>query len=218
MTKRVIVQKGSSREGVAHIYTNTNQDGNGVFVGNTLFTAAHVVAHSENFRVFGKSHTTRSAICYLDDDYWYKKVLRILSFNLFGWHFDDFTLYEANSHSFLILSSSLPLVNDVLETYSIKDEIKKQENDQCHIIFSTINKSHLVIHVDSAKVLYIRGNYIFCEMNEMLENGRSGCPLIKGNKVYGILRGGDDKRICWFQSSVSILKRLQEHNIRVNND
>ncbi len=215
MTNSLIVHKDSSHEGIAHIYTNIGMDGNGVFVGNALFTAAHVVAHSENFGVFGKNYTTKSAVCYFDDDYWYKKVLRILSFTIFGWHFNDFAMYEANSHSSFNFSSNLPSVNDVLETYSIKDEVKKQGNSQCHNIFSTINMSQLVTHVDSAKVLYIKGNYIFCEMNEMLEKGRSGCPLIKGNKVYGILRGGDDKRICWFQSSVSILKRLQELYIRV---
>ena len=218
MENSLIEHTNLSHEGVAHIYTNTDMDGNGVFIGNSLFTAAHVVAHSENFGILGKSYTTKSAICFLDDDYWYKKVLRILSLNRFGWHFNDFAMYEANLHSSFMLSSNLPSVNDILETYSIKNEVKKQENVQCQNIFSTLNNSHRVTHVDNAKVLYLRGNYIFCEMKGMLEKGRSGCPLIKGNKVYGILRGGDDKRICWFQSSVSILKRLQEHNIRINNN
>jgi len=155
-------------------------------------------------------------MCYKDNDFWYKKVLRVLSFNRYGWNFDDFALYDGNRlDSPFALSVDLPLANEILETYSIKREVEEQPTENSHNIFSSIRKERLVEYVDNAKVLYIRGNYIFCEMNGMLEQGRSGCPLIKDNKVYGILRGGDDKKTCWFQSSVSILKRLQEHDIQL---
>ncbi len=214
MRNRIITQPNETC--IAFVDTNSYMDGNGVFIGNILLTSAHVIANSDKFGDGVKEYKTKSAKCYENNDYWYKKALRVLSFNRYGWNFDDFALYDGNRlESPFSLSYDLPIANDILETYSIKREVEEQPTEYSHIIFSSIRKERLVEHVDNAKVLYIRGNYIFCEMNGMLEKGRSGCPLIKDNKVYGILRGGDDKKICWFQSSVSILKRIQEHNIHL---
>ena len=199
------------REGIVYIFTNKNNAGNGVVVGNKLLTVAHVVTHSDNFSIDrNNSLLSKSAICFRETNYWYKSFFCRLSLLRYGWNYDDFALYEVNGYqSPFTLSPNLPLVDDILETYSLKEEVVRQSNN----IF--YNESHIVVHKDYARVLYIRGNFIFCEMNGMLEKGRSGCPLIKGNEVYGILRGGDDKKICWFQSTVSILKRLYGQGVSI---
>ena len=209
-------------EGIIYIFTNTNEDGNGVFVGNKLLTAAHVVAHSKEFHVIRNNSLSsnsllfKSAICFRETNCLYKRVLCRLSLFRYGWNYDDFALYEGNGyHSPFTLSPNLPLVDDILETYSLKNEVVQQLKESIQPDFSFYKETHLVMHKDNARVLYIRGNYIFCEMNGMLEKGRSGCPLVKDNKVYGILRGGDDKKICWFQSSVSILKYLRDQGIPI---
>lgn len=196
---------------ISYIFTNTNEAGNGVYIGDYLLTAAHVIAHSDNFGG-GKDYLTSSALCINNTNSLLKSILCRLSFFRYGWNYDDFAIFEGNgSHSPLTLSPELPLPDNILNTYSIKELATINRNN----IFSSTNKERYVTYVDKAKVLYIRGNYIFCEMDGMLEKGRSGCPLIKDNKVYGILRGGDDKKICWFQSSVSILKRLREQGISI---
>ena len=202
---------------IAYLFTNTNMEGNGVFIGNALITSAHIVSHSNTFSVGGKNYLTMTAKCYKDNDYWYKKILRILTLNKFGWNYDDFAIYGTNSTSPFTLSHSYPLVDDILETYSLNNEVEQQSGVKSNSVFSFVNNRHLVMHIDTARVLYVRGNYIFCKMNGMLGKGRSGCPLMKNHIVYGILRGGDDKNICWFQSSVSIIKRLHEESILISN-
>lgn len=196
---------------IAHIVTNTIEMGNGVYIGDKLLTAAHVITKSNDFTARSIIYQSNSAFSFNDTDYWYKKVLRILSLCKFGWDFDDFAIYKVDgSISPYTLSPDIPQISETLDTYSVKQE--QEKTDKTNIF---LNSTIYVTHVDKAKVLYIRGNYIFCEMDGMLEKGRSGCPLIKDNKVYGILRGGDDKKICWFQSSVSILKRLHELGISI---
>lgn len=191
---------------VSYIFTNSNMDGNGVFIGDKFLTVAHVVVHSNNFDAKGGEYLTSSALCYRYTNSWLKKLLCRLSFFRCGWNYDDFAIFESkSSFSSLTLSTELPSVGDNLDTYSIKEKFSANSKN----IFSTLNEEKYAIHIDKAKVLFIRGNFIFCEMNGMLEEGRSGCPLIKDKKVYGILRGGDDKKICWFQSSVSIIKSQQ---------
>lgn len=192
---------------VAYIFTNTNDAGNGVFIGDKFLTAAHVIRHSDNFGAGGKDYSKSSAICYRNTNTWCKTLLCRLSLLKYGWNYDDFALFKGNGiESSLVLSPTLPLVGELLETYSIKEQAPKN-------IFANTIEERYVTHIDKAKVLYVRGNYIFCEMDGMLEKGRSCCPLIKDNKVYGILRGGDDKKICWFQSSVSILESLRKRGI-----
>ena len=51
------------REGIVYIFTNKNNAGNGVVVGNKLLTVAHVVTHSDNFSI------DRNNSLFFDGDY-----------------------------------------------------------------------------------------------------------------------------------------------------
>lgn len=191
-------------------------EGNGVFIGDKLITAAHVIVNTEGFRVKGKDYQKSSAICNRLTYTNCKNRIRVLSNNRLGWNYDDFSLFEGNgSSSPLTLSPYLPLVNEELKAYSIKYEIVQHSSNNNNSIFGKTTEQRFIPFESTAKVLYIRGNFIFCEMNGMLEKGRSGCPLIKNNKVFGILRGGDGEKICWFQSSVSIINRLKQLGIPI---
>jgi len=105
-----------------------------------------------------------------------------------------------SSKSELELADTLPEIGEVLTSNSIK--LSCESDGSGLSIFNRQEK--YVSQTTSAQVVAIRGNFIFCRMDNMLEKGQSGSPLIKNGKVYGILRGGDDKSICWYQSAVSI--------------
>lgn len=187
--------------------------GNGVNVDGFIVTAAHVV-RGKNFSFNGKSINRSDEICFADTESICSKLLRLLNCRYWrGWTFDDYAIYRSHLHSHLTMANDLPEEGDELLCCSIKCSAQKKNEKESVGIFSSLSVEVHEAHTDIAKVLYKRGNFIFCEMNHMLEQGRSGCPIIKNGKVYGILHGGDDKKICWFQSSVSILKSLKKQGI-----
>ena len=98
------------------------------------------------------------------------------------------------------LAIDLPLIGDELTSYSYKHQVTKVGGSG---VFAQIKETN-ELHISKAIVHDIIGNFIICEMSEPLEEGRSGSPIIKDGKVYGILHGGHAGNPCVFLSSVAI--------------
>lgn len=183
--------------------------GNGVLAtlcGKTFFfTSAHVVRKLSSISVDSFDIPIEEKNIYYTESIWTKILCVLFGWSKLGWLFHDFAVFECStSKSELELASTLPVIGEVLTSHSIK--LTSESVDSGLSIFSRQEK--YVPYTTSAQVVAIRGNFIFCKMDNMLEKGRSGSPLVKNGKVYGILRGGDDKSICWYESSVSIMKQL----------
>lgn len=66
-------------------------------------------------------------------------------------------------------------------------------------VFSTIYEEGYQSFISQATILDVIGNFIVCDMDVPLEEGRSGSPIFDGEKVVGILHGGKEWKTCVFQ-------------------
>jgi len=122
----------------------------------------------------------------------------------------DFAAFRTQEYNYdLELATELPATGDELKNYSYKHTVTKMEDSR---IFAQLKETE-ELHISKAIVREIIGNFIICEMSEPLEKGRSGSPLIKEGKVYGILHGGQEGNPCAFLSSQAI-KRIMSLYIK----
>ncbi|MBR3911838.1 MAG: trypsin-like serine protease [Alistipes sp.] len=178
-------------------------DGNGVVVGDLLMTAGHVVNKGDTIHINIKGDTyslnKNDAIVCLEE-----------KSNEEGL-FNDCAVYKLNNrYNHLTIENYIPTVGDILQSVSYKHIVEKQTAD-CVGFWGTQYKESYELCTLRATVVDIIGNFIICEMNEPLEEGRSGSPLICGDKVVGILHGGIEGKICVFQSIASIQQKILQN-------
>lgn len=177
------------------IWTQSYNYGNGIVIGNKLLTAAHVLKDSDCFYIGNQKYNLDDAI-----------VNQCDTIRTDGLYY-DFAVFETQEYNHdLELAIDLPLIGDGLTSYSYKHIVIKVEGSG---IFAQIKETE-ELHISKAIVREIIGNFIVCEMSEPLEKGRSGSPLIKDGKVYGILHGGHAGNPCVFLSSQAI-NQLMSH-------
>lgn len=176
------------------IRTSDYTYGNGVVVGNKLITAGHVVTSCKSFHADHNYFETKDAL-----------ILENQNVNETGEYYDVAVFNYSDGYDDLTLSELLPSIGEELVSYSLKRRMTKEGSD----IFAKIVDTD-ELYISKAIVREIIGNFIFCDMSDTLEEGRSGSPLIKDGKVYGILHGGVDGSPCAFLSSVAIKEYITE--------
>ena len=178
-------------------------DGNGVVVGDLLITVGHVVNKGDSIHLTIKgdaySLDKNDAIVCLEE-----------KSNEEGL-FNDYAVYKLNnSYNHLTIENYIPTIGDILQSVSYKHIVEKQISG-CVGFLGTQYKESYKLCTSRATVVDIIGNFIICEMEEPLEEGRSGSPLIRGDKVVGILHGGIEGKICVFQSIASIQQGILQN-------
>ena len=178
-------------------------DGNGVVVGDMLITAGHVVNKGDvlHVNINGDAYSLDSndaIVCLVEKS------------NEEGL-FNDCAVYKLNRHyNDPIIENFIPTAGDVLQSVSYKHTVTKETTDGIGF-FGTQYNERYELCTSRATVVDIVGNFIICEMEEPLEEGRSGSPLICGDKVVGILHGGIEGKTCIFQSMASIQQALLQN-------
>lgn len=132
----------------------------------------------------------------------------------------DFAIFKIDKEieTPLTLSEDLPLENTTYDSIShsvVKKEVKRKGS-----IFENLGKPSLpplyflTIHETRATVKELhKTNAIQCNMEDLLEEGRSGSPIIKNNKIFGILHGGDNGNPCVYISSLAIINYVKLQNV-----
>lgn len=180
-------------------------DGNGVVVGDLFITAGHVVNKEESLQInIGGdfySLAPKDALLCVEEN------------SSDNGLFNDCAVYKLSKHyNNLNIEDSIPAIGSVLLSRSCKHYVEKRQTDSIGV-FGTQYEEKYKFHTSQATVLEVLGNFIICDMDELLEEGRSGSPLFCGNKVVGILHGGIEGKTCVFQSMHSILQLLQNVTI-----
>lgn len=175
-------------------------DGNGVVVGDLLITAGHIVNNGSimHISINGDAYSLdkNDAIICLEE-----------KLNKDGL-FNDCAVYKLGyCYNNLTLKDFVPSIGDVLQSVSYKHIVEKQTTGSVGILGMLYQESYELC-TSRATVIDIIGNFIICEMEEYLEEGRSGSPIFCGGNVVGILHGGIDGKICVFQSIASIQQRM----------
>lgn len=175
-----------------------NTDGNGVVVGDLFITAGHVANKGNSISMkIGKDFyciDKNTVVACLEE-----------STNAEGL-FNDYAIYKLNtSYNDLCIDRSIPAIGSILKSYSYKHIIKHNATAASDLFANTPIESH-EFHISKATVVDVVGNFIVCEMEEPLEEGRSGSPLFFNDKVVGILHGGIEGKVCVFQLIHSIPK------------
>lgn len=171
-------------------------DGNGVVVGNLFITAGHVANKGESLQIningdFYSLNKQDALLC-LEED---RKEDGL---------FNDCAIYKLpKSYNNLSISRTIPDIGSVLNSVSIKHVVKKQVSSGVGV-FSTIYEEGYKSFISQATILDVIGNFIVCDMDVPLEEGRSGSPIFDGEKVVGILHGGKDGKTCVFQLMSSL--------------
>lgn len=183
---------------------NDANDGTGVLVGNYLITAGHVVKGCATPSVFisGQTYYLKSSNrVFLDDN---------SSKNSEGY---DLAVYDLECvNDSLMLSDDVPSKNEKLLSLSYKT-IRTKEAGVGVGVFSTSIKVEKRIEQMTGKVIEYYDNYFECLMEDCLCEGKSGSPLLLGNKVVGILigdkEGKSSSNTVLYLSSKSIVKLLR---------
>lgn len=176
-------------------------DGNGVVVGNIFITAGHVANKGESLQInisgdFYSLNKQDALLCLEEDS----KEDGL---------FNDCAIYKLpKSYNNLSISYTAPNVGSVLNSISHKHIVKKQASSGVGV-FSTIYEEGYKPYLSQATILDIIGNFVVCDMEVPLEEGRSGSPIFDGDKVVGILHGGKDGKTCVFQLLSSIQLDIQ---------
>ena len=158
-------------------------DGSGVFVGNLFITAGHVIDEAQEPYIISNgvsiSLAKDYAILFHNDD------------TADGY---DIAVYQIDSvKSELYLSDTQPNASMELTSVSYKTMAQGKELFVCN---ATVREES-------------EGNYFYVDTDAILTTGSSGSPIIKDNKVYGLLcRGAEGTSLCAFLYSTAILKML----------
>lgn len=187
------------------------QCGNAIIIGNLFVTAAHVVENASKitFCINGKNHS------YFTNQF--SIIENTINSKQLSGH-DIAILKLDNIYSpFLLADETLTVETEAL-SISYKFNNTKHQNNASNIskYLSETNDSMYLFVKSTATIMEYEDNFVGCKMSIPLEEGRSGSPLIKGNKVYGILHGGGEEgHMCIYESSQSIIKLLKENNITI---
>lgn len=179
-------------------------DGTCVLVGNMLVTAGHVVAGYENASVyiFGKEYKLDMRnVRFIDAN----PTNRSDRYDLAVFMLDDV-------ESPLVFADELPTEDVELVSYSYNHIVSKVPGTSVGVFGSLRKESRVLEHL-TGKVLAYYDNFFECEMDGELCEGRSGSPLLDGNKVVGILSGDKDgkgsSRTVLYLSSKAIVELLK---------
>ncbi|WP_346998107.1 trypsin-like serine peptidase [Bacteroides cellulosilyticus] len=169
-----------------YIYPILNRnytDGSGLFIGNLFITAGHVIDEAQEPYIICNGASISLA-----------KDNAILFYNHNTADGYDIAVYQIDGvESELYLSDRQPTVSMELVSASYKTTALGKELLVCNV---TIREE-------------IEGNYFYADTNVILTPGSSGSPIMKDNRVYGILcRGDKGTSLCAFLSSIAILKIL----------
>lgn len=178
-------------------------EGNGIVAGDLFITAGHVAASRDSFtiRIENEDITLdmSNRIILIDESAMTRE----------DGLFSDVAIYKLpRKFNNIRLAENLPELRKELHSISYKHKVISSSNGN---FFSSKIKETYILHKCNAVVKDIIGNFIICEMSSLMEPGRSGSPIIIDNQLYGILNGGDDGKICFFQSSKSILDLINNN-------
>ena len=178
---------------------NGSLEGTGVLVGNLFITAGHVVVGSaEPFIVISgvSYYLTANNRIFIDDN---------PSKSCEGF---DLAIYRLDC-----TESPLVLANDVPKKATNLVSLSR------HIVVTRTSSGIFGLHQDrvleriNGKVTGYFENYFECKMEGELCKGRSGSPLLIGNKVVGILYGDkagkDSSNTVLYLSSKAIVELLK---------
>ena len=183
-------------------------DGTGSLVGNLFITAGHVVASfvspsinigeesiflTEEKRIFFDENISRSSEGY------------------------DLAVYKLDGiESPILLSEDTPDKNVELLNISYK-HTSVENPEYTGSVFDLPRIEKWIPETKHGHVIEYYDNYFECIMDEDLCRGRSGSPLLDGNKVVGILYGDkdskDSSKTVLFLSSKAILEILKEKGV-----
>lgn len=181
--------------------------GNGVLIGNLFFTAGHVVEKAIKSYVTIEDKTyelTKNTALVLKTN----EVRRWDGYDLAVFKFDDII------PSPLTLYDELP-TNDLIINCGFYNRISSKINKSN--VFSSSVEEECVFALLEGRAINIYGNFIECELNGQVRRGNSGCPIIYGTTVVGILYGDKDKKdsseTALFLSSKAIIRLFDELSI-----
>ena len=174
------------RRFTARIFTSEYVDGNGVFVGNHLITAAHVLDGSKSFEVW------------VDDKYFRIETSSAIFFQ---------TPETNESGNFLDLA--IYTLDDIESPIGFYEGDLNEADIICmvwkHSVETTTKQEVWTPFETDAMYIGRKGNFIECMMSDPVIKGYSGCPLFSDGKLVGTLYGsGDEGRTCFFLSGEAI--------------
>lgn len=165
--------------------------GCGVLVGDMFVTAGHVVAEHPFYAIIeGKKYVfdKKDAILYLWNE---EKASDEGSV--------DIAVFKVEGvNSPLVFADYIPDIGDCMRSVSyeckegecvIEDNINLK-NLSANSILKSSTFPYFEINDCKAEVVAFTGNYTICKTDVILKPGSSGSPLIRNNKVFGILHGG----------------------------
>ena len=171
-------------------------DGNGIVVGDLFITAGHVANRGKSIYL-----NIEGDVYLLDKN---SELLCLEDGVSEDGLFNDCAVYKLNKrYNELNIDGYVPNVGDELQSISCKHSVEKQSTGSVGVFGTQYNDCY-EFHTSRATVVDIIGNFIICEMEKPLEEGRSGSPLFYNDRVVGILHGGIDGKMCIFQSTSSI--------------
>ena len=183
-------------------------DGTGTLVGNLFITAGHVVIGSPSPSVYIGNESfflTEENRIFLDDN---------PSRSSEGF---DLAVYKLEGlDSPLLLSGEIPDKHTDLLNISYK-HTSVENPEYTGSVFDLPNIEKWIPEIRHGQVIEYYDNYFECMMDEELCRGRSGSPILNGNKVVGVLYGDKDSKnsskTVLFLSSKAIMDILKEKEV-----
>jgi len=180
--------------------------GVGVIVGDYLVTAGHVLEAAD------KAYATVDGNTYCLDDS-NRVFLQSMGNDDEDPTHNDIAIYTIdNVDSPLQLSDKLPEINSTYTNVYIVEETIVSDDESLPPMFRESTSLNLETSGSVFEGEYVE-NFFACKTEKILKEGNSGCPLLDGRIVYGILHGGvPDKPRCVYQSAKSIISCLEKIN------
>lgn len=187
-----------------YVYRSQNDlnDGCCVLVGKYIITAGHLVScHDFIVEIEGVTYylSKENALVYM----WNGKILNGSS--------NDIAVFKIKeSTSPIEFDNNVPQVG--MKLASISYEHVVELTDQPDLLFGgKLTTEYLRLNKCEAEISNIEGNFFQCMTGIKLRPGSSGSPIFNGNKLFGILHGGQEgTNLCVFQSATSILTLIKE--------
>lgn len=173
-------------------------EGVGFFVSNLFITAGHVIKEGSDLITCCQGVTYKLK----ESDAIYYSNMDDHSITPDG---DDIAIFRFDGiNSPLKLSSELPNISMELQTVAKR----KHSVSDGKSIFN--QKEIIQSHSFGTKVVDVHDKLMVCSADN-LGKGDSGCPLLNGDDVFGLLIAGQPGTdVCVFQSSKSIVKILKD--------
>lgn len=180
------------------VQTKNGEDyGNGTIVNGLFITAGHVVKDTSRLSFHYKNHNYKlplgeALFCEYNDP-----------MSEDGYDICIFKNQELRSNFELAIKP--PTIGETLISISYKHIVSIPNIINPKNIFERLSEERFEEKICNAKVVSVEGNFFACQMEEPLEEGRSGSPVLSGNTIVGFLHGGKDSGYyCVFQSASSL--------------